>query len=87
MFDKAFISAICDQLAPRIIDELKPLLEANNGQKEKEEIITEEELCSRLQITKPTAGKWRAKKKLPYLLLGNQVRYNWPAVIKKLNIE
>lgn len=48
------------------------------------EIIDTMELCKRLDITEPTAIKWRGKKKLPFFRVGNSVRYNWPKVISSL---
>lgn len=51
------------------------------------EIIDTEELCKRLNITAPTARKWRLKKKIPSFKLGDMVRYNWPRVIESLETK
>lgn len=48
------------------------------------EIINEDTLCSRLDITHPTAGRWRKKGKIPFLQVGSAIRYNWPIVITAL---
>lgn len=48
------------------------------------EIIDVEELCRRLAISVPTQIRWRKKGKLPYLMIGDQVRFNWSEVIEKL---
>jgi hypothetical protein len=48
------------------------------------EIINTEELCKRLDISEPTAIKWRRKNKIPFIIIGSSIRYNWPAVIKAL---
>lgn len=48
------------------------------------EIINTEELCRRLDISEPTAIKWRRRKKIPSFTIGSAVRYNWPAVVKFL---
>jgi len=48
------------------------------------EIINTEELCKRLDISEPTAIKWRRKKKIPSFTIGTAVRYNWPAVVSFL---
>lgn len=45
------------------------------------EIINTEELCKRLDISEPTAIKWRRKKLIPSIQVGSSVRYNWPAVV------
>lgn len=49
-----------------------------------EEIINQDELCRRLDITEPTVIKWRKKGKIPFLMIGAVIRYNWPAVITAL---
>jgi excisionase family DNA binding protein len=48
------------------------------------EIITGDELCKRLNISEPTLIKWRRKKKIPVIALGQTYRYNWPAVVSSL---
>lgn len=53
----------------------------------KDEIIDREELCKRLDITETTAITWQNKGKIPALKIGAQYRYNWPAVIKALEIK
>lgn len=51
------------------------------------EIINTEELCRRLDITEPTAIKWRKRKKIPSFMIGSAVRYNWPEVVKFLETK
>jgi excisionase family DNA binding protein len=48
------------------------------------EIIDRQELCKRLNITKPTAIRWEKKGKIPSMRIGGNVRYNWPTVIEAL---
>lgn len=48
------------------------------------EIITQEELCKRLIISKPTVIRWRKKSKIPYIKIGDSIRYNWKSVIESL---
>jgi len=48
------------------------------------EIISESELCKRLNISRTTALTWSKKKKIPRLKIGKQTRYDWNAVIKAL---
>ena len=48
------------------------------------EIIGRNELCSRLDITEPTAIRWEKKGKIPCFRIGSNVRYNWQTVINAL---
>jgi hypothetical protein len=48
------------------------------------EIIDEDTLCTRLNITHPTAGRWRKKGKIPFLQIGSSIRYNWATVLTAL---
>jgi len=48
------------------------------------EIIDTAELCRRLDISEPTAIKWRKKKKIPFFTIGASVRYNWLTVVQQL---
>lgn len=51
------------------------------------EINGTKELCARLDITEPTVIRWRKKGKIPFLLIGSSVRYNYRAVIKALEVN
>jgi excisionase family DNA binding protein len=48
------------------------------------EIISREELCKRLNITRPTAIRWEKKGKIPSIKIGSACRYNWPKVVAAL---
>ena len=48
------------------------------------EIIGTKLLCSRLNITEPTIIRWRKTGKIPFLLIGTSIRYDWQAVVKAL---
>ena len=48
------------------------------------EIIGRNELCSRLDITEPTAIRYEKKGKIPSFRIGSNVRYNWQTVINAL---
>jgi len=48
------------------------------------EIITQDELCKRLMISKPTLIRWVKKKKIPVIRIGDLVRYNYYKVINAL---
>jgi excisionase family DNA binding protein len=54
-------------------------------QREAEEYITEEELCKRFNITRPTARKWSREKKIKVLRFGTSKRYRWSEVLHKLD--
>ena len=48
------------------------------------EIITQDELCKRLMISKPTLIRWAKKNKIPQMRIGDLVRYNYYSVINAL---
>lgn len=50
------------------------------------EIIDGAELRKRLNISEPTAIRWRQKGRIPYLQIGSNIRYNWREVIKALEV-
>ena len=49
------------------------------------EIIDENELSKRLNISKVTLGKYRKEGTIPYIRIGGTIRYNYPKVIKEWN--
>jgi excisionase family DNA binding protein len=51
------------------------------------EIITQDELCKRLMISKPTIIRWAKKKKIPLIRIGRSVRFNWQSVIDALESQ
>jgi excisionase family DNA binding protein len=51
------------------------------------EIITQDELCKRLMISKPTIIRWAKKKKIPLIRIGRSVRFNWQKVIEALESQ
>ena len=50
-------------------------------------IITENELSSRLGISKVTLHKYRKEGKIPFSQIGRTIRYDYKAVLKKINRE
>lgn len=56
----------------------------NAIEKHDAEIIDTEELCKRLNITGPTVRKWRAKKKIPFIKVGDSIRFDFQDVLKAL---
>lgn len=69
--------------------EIKQTIKSVPGvqQVQQPEIINTEELCKRLDISEPTAIKWRRKKKIPFFTIGTAIRYNWPEVVKFLEAK
>ena len=51
------------------------------------EIIDTKELCERLAITQQSVIRWRHKGKIPFLQIGSTVRFNFPAVVKALEVS
>ncbi len=49
------------------------------------EIIDENELSKRLNISKATLGKYRKEGTIPFIKIGRTIRYNYPKVIKDRN--
>jgi adenylate kinase family enzyme len=49
------------------------------------EVLTEEELSQRLKISVSTLARYRKKKKIPFLTVGDCIRYDLAAVIKALS--
>ena len=58
-----------------------------NSNLPQKEIIDREELCKRLAITAPSVIRWEKKGKIPRLMIGSSIRYNWPAVIEALESQ
>ncbi len=70
-------------LAKVINERLQSLPVALPG--EPSEIINTETLCQRLNVSEPTIIRMRKKKKIPFMLIGSSVRYNYPDVVKALS--
>ena len=67
---KAFVSLLGSGMAPA------------GKQTEPVEIIDTKELCTRLNITEQTILRLRQKDKIPFLLIGDCIRYDWYSVLK-----
>ena len=48
------------------------------------EVIKEDELCRRLELSRTTISTYRRKNKIPYLKVGNNIRYEYEKVLKAL---
>ena len=49
-----------------------------------EEILTESQLCERLNLTRTTISRYRKENKIPYLKVGNNIRYEYNKVLKSI---
>lgn len=58
----------------------------NNKENEikNEEILTEAQLCERLNLTRTTISRYRKENKIPYLKVGNNIRYEYNKVLKSI---
>lgn len=54
-------------------------------QSEDDDIIDTDELCKRLDVSKPTLLRWRKKGKLKAMKLGGSIRYNYAEVLKSMD--
>lgn len=73
------LAAFAEDVAARVLAGLP-----STPDRQQPEIIDPAELCKRLNISIPTQIRWRKKGKLPFMLIGNQIRYDWHQVIEKL---
>ena len=48
------------------------------------EVIKEDELCKRLSLSRTTISTYRRNNKIPYLKVGNNIRYKYEKVLKDL---
>lgn len=83
------MDSIINALANEIQRQVNIALEhkMNELKFEKEEIgevIKEDELCRRLELSRTTISTYRRKNKIPYLKVGNNIRYEYEKVLKAL---
>tara|TARA_Y100000813_G_scaffold148101_1_gene108591 strand:- start:305 stop:562 length:258 start_codon:yes stop_codon:yes gene_type:complete len=55
-----------------------------NNEIESDEILSENQLCERLNISRTTISRYRKENKIPYLKVGNNIRYEYNKVLKAL---
>lgn len=77
-----------EQLHERLASIESMLLNLQNGSNNltapstsKEKPISIKELCEHLNITEPTALRWRKKGKIPFFTIGAAVRFNLSEVL------
>ena len=55
-----------------------------NNEIEDDEIFSENQLCERLNISRTTISRYRKENKIPYIKVGNNIRYEYNKVLKAL---
>ena len=60
------------------------IAEMKNEKEEIGEVIKEDELCKRLSLSRTTISTYRRNNKIPYLKVGNNIRYEYEKVLKAL---
>ena len=55
-----------------------------NNEIDDDEILSENQLCERLNISRTTISRYRKENKIPYLKVGNNIRYEYNKVLKAL---
>ena len=58
--------------------------EMKTEKEEISELIREDELCKRLSLSRTTISTYRRNNKIPYLKVGNNIRYEYEKVLKAL---
>lgn len=53
-------------------------------ERQDDEYLTEEQVCKRFGITRPTIRKWSKEHKIKVLRFGTSKRYNWQELLLKL---
>lgn len=53
-----------------------------NNEIEDDEILSENQLCERLNLSRTTISRYRKENKIPYLKVGNNIRYEYNKVLK-----
>ena len=55
-----------------------------NNEIEDDEIVSENQLCERLNLSRTTISRYRKENKIPYLKVGNNIRYEYNKVLKSI---
>ena len=57
-----------------------------NNEIEDDEILSENQLCERLNLSRTTISRYRKENKIPYLKVGNNIRYEYNKVLKSIGL-
>jgi hypothetical protein len=74
------LTDLMSSLRDAIREELKSLPDSPKG----ERIVSEKELCEHLNISGPTAIRYRKKGKIPFMKVGSSIRYDLNKVFAAL---
>ena len=55
-----------------------------NNEIEDDQILSENQLCERLNLSRTTISRYRKENKIPYLKVGNNIRYEYNKVLKSI---
>ena len=55
-----------------------------NNEIEDDEILSENQLCERLNLSRTTISRYRKENKIPYLKVGNNIRYEYNKVLNSI---
>ena len=55
-----------------------------NNEIEDDEILSENQLCERLNLSRSTISRYRKENKIPYLKVGNNIRYEYNKVLNSI---
>lgn len=75
-----------ENLEKRITSIVNAAISKALEQKDNVQILSRQELCSRLKISLPTLDKWTAEGIIKgKIILGGRVRYKWTEVLESIN--
>lgn len=72
-----------EQLIKKVVEDCLSKMPAHSLDPPKE-IIDSETLCKRLNLSNVTVIKYRKKGKIPFLIIGDAIRFEWNAVLQAL---
>lgn len=73
-----------DELLQKVREAVREELENLPASPNVSQLITEKELCQHLGISLPTAHRYRKRGDIPFIEIGNSIRYDLQSVIEKL---
>lgn len=85
-----FISMPVNELQTLIIDSLNACLKYSPESgiavqpKQSQTILDTDQLMAKLGVTRPTLSKWRKENRIPFIQVGNVVRYDLDKVLEAL---
>jgi hypothetical protein len=84
--EKTFITVFAEEVFKNLdYSKLSQFFKNQTPEKKAEEILTNDELVSRLGICKKTAFNWRRNGTISYSKIGKKIYYKWSDVIKSID--